>query len=176
MKCKAVEELNFLFTPKCTVIHPSLQILPTWGKSQAFFPLKCKALLYKFFLTLVKSQAFFSKYVKLFFHTYMYRPTIDGVTCMLITNLMKEMNYQYAWANSISLFAGEVTMSISLFTGKWRRHSFVQHMRFGSKQTIIPLTLRSVFGTNNRIMKFHFSSKYCSMVYPCIIECVSRDF
>ena len=44
--------------------------------------------------------------------------------------------------------------------GNWLRHSIVQHVRFGSKQTIIPLTLRSVFGTNNRIMTFHFPSEY----------------
>ena len=30
------------------------------------------------------------------------------------------------------------------------------------KQTIIPMTLRGVFGTNNQIMTFHFTSKSLS--------------
>ena len=39
----------------------------------------------------------------------------------------------------------------------------VQHVRFGSKQTI-PSTLRSVFGTNNWIMTFHLPSELFQMV------------
>ena len=61
--------------------------------------------------------------------------------------------------------------------GKWRRHSIVQHVRFGSKQTIITLTLRSVFDTNNRIMTFHFPSKFqaCDSWFYWSLENTLRD-
>ena len=63
----------------------------------------------------------------------------------------------WTWSKSISLWF-QPDSDVNLL-GKWRRHSIVQHVCFGSKQTIIPLTLCSVFGTNNRIMTFHFPSE-----------------
>ena len=61
---------------------------------------------------------------------------------------------QTDWSNDTTMEWLVETICIIIFysLGKWRCHSTVQHMHFGYKLTFIPLTLRSVFWTNNRIM------------------------
>ena len=76
-----------------------------------------------------------------------------------VVKSMEPVSNEYAWLCEYAWSVGACLYSL----GKRRRHSIVQHVRFGSKQTIIPLTLRSVFGTNNRIMTFYFPSEYSGL-------------